>query len=256
VAWQVFGEKKVIHYNFDMPDWMVGDRLDKFGFPEDGELFQIVRCEDCVVLNDSMFWHTVPVDQGDVIVIDSWGSACPLGTKDEKPIKAVLSTLATLCDRGASIMILVNTTKNGKTFKGPEEIKGRADIMYELRNATGFRPSNKKFWLTELLEKPGSAYDEWNYKKEHTGADNLRVALAETKERYGQILPQAIEISSKQIPWTVSDITHSFSRQAVEIEAAEETYKSLTKICENHPDKPAAKGALCWACIKQRQRQN
>src|SRR5207249_718055 len=94
-----------------------------FNFDFENPLLKVVGRESCVPLTDKGFWSTVPFDAGDIFIFDSWGSATRLGVKQEKEAQEVLKTLTDLCDRGAAVVVLGNTTKDKKTFKGIQEIE-------------------------------------------------------------------------------------------------------------------------------------
>jgi hypothetical protein len=63
-----------------------------------------------------------------------------------------------LAARGVSILLLNNTTKDGASVRGRGEWMDRVDIVYEVRDATGFTPSGKKPWWQEL---PPAGETDW-----------------------------------------------------------------------------------------------
>ena len=70
----------------------------------------------------------------------------------------VLATLLNLARQGLAILLLQNTTKDGSNMKGRGEWADRADIVYEIRDATDFIPSGNLPWWQEL---PPAGEDAW-----------------------------------------------------------------------------------------------
>jgi archaellum biogenesis ATPase FlaH len=173
----------VHHYNFDMPDDELMARYRCFDFDPNNPLLKIVKRDECVPLTDKKFWSTVPFNPGDVFIIDSWGPATRLGVKQERETQEVLKTLTDLCDRGAALVILGNTTKDRKTFKGIQELEDRADIFIELRDATDFTPTKPNMIPADELMQRGERDTKFTIKGRREGKNYFQVLFCDTKMR-------------------------------------------------------------------------
>jgi hypothetical protein len=60
--------------------------------------------------------------------------------------------------RRFSFSLLLCFSKDALTLKGRVHWADRADIVYEVRDATGFTPSGKKPWWQELPEAEKAAW--------------------------------------------------------------------------------------------------
>lgn len=69
-----------------------------------------------------------------------------------------MRTILDLAHRGPAILLLTNTTKDGASLRGRGEWSDRVDILYEVRDATGFTPSGSKPWWMEKQNKAGEEY--------------------------------------------------------------------------------------------------
>jgi hypothetical protein len=96
-------------------------------------------------------WARFPIEYFDVILIDSVGSSTEgITEKEGRDTTKILATLLDLAARGVAAVLLNNTTKDGASVRGRGEGMDRVDIIYEVRDATGFTPSGTKPWWQEL----------------------------------------------------------------------------------------------------------
>jgi hypothetical protein len=110
-------------------------------------------------LKDRGAWAQFPLESHDVLMIDAVGSFTEgITEKEGRFTTEVLATLLDLARRGIAILLLMNVTKDGLTFRGRGEWAERVDIAYEVRAATGFTPSGKREWWREL---PPAGEAEW-----------------------------------------------------------------------------------------------
>jgi len=158
-------------------------------------------------LTDKKAWDEFPAQEYSLVVIDSLSA----GTEgvDEKEGGASGKALAPVLDlarRGPALLILANTTKDGGVLRGSGVISDRADIVYEVRDATDWAPDPKKEAWHESLPVEGEA--AWASKaKRRRGRDDYRLALVPSKFRIGeQPDPFVLELQLTP-PWSVTDVT-------------------------------------------------
>lgn len=92
-------------------------------------------------LMDLEQWKSFPLDEYDVIVLDSWDTfAEGAGEQDSRRSTLALAQLLDVArrERGPGAVILGNVTKDGKSGRGSGVIEDRADIVYEARDVTAF----------------------------------------------------------------------------------------------------------------------
>jgi hypothetical protein len=115
-----------------------------------------------------------------------------------------------------AVLLLQNTTKDGTSFRGRGEWADRSDIIYEVRDATGFVPSVGDAWWEKL---PEGGETEWAARAtRRKGRTDYRLAFIPSKFRLGQEPePFCLEINlPSQAPWTLRDVTDELRRAAKE----------------------------------------
>jgi hypothetical protein len=153
-----------------------------------------------------------PFDQYDIIIldsIDSFTEGC--GEKDSSRISLALAPLLDVVRRpnGPAVLMLGNVLKDGRAGRGSGVVEDRADIVFEVRDATGFHPSGKKPWWEEL---PPAGRGDWAAATtRRRGKDKparIRVAFINSKFRVGEEPdPSVLEVDFAGDPWTVEDVT-------------------------------------------------
>jgi hypothetical protein len=208
---------RVLLFDRDNPGSVVKQRLRAWGAAKAPNLRVLTR-QNAPDLKDKTAWERFPVDAYDVLIIDSVGSTTEgITEKEGRLTTEVLATLLNLARRGLAILLLQNTTKDGSNIKGRGEWADRADIVYEVRDATEFIPSGKRPWWQELPPAGESAWaDKAARRKKRT---TYRLAFIASKFRVGQEPePFCLELRlPKDEPWTLVDVTEEL------VKAGEET---------------------------------
>jgi hypothetical protein len=85
-------------------------------------------------------------------------------------------------------------------------VEDRGDIVYEVRDATGFTPTGKKAWWEELPPADAGSWGERAARRK--GRKQFKLAFIATKFRVGEEPePFVIEINLTTYPWSISDVT-------------------------------------------------
>ena len=142
-------------------------------------------------------------------MIDSLDAASEgVGEKDSsRPSKAVapLLDIAHRAD-GPAILVLGNTIKTGENSRGSGVVEDRADICFEVRDATGLTPTGTKEWWLELPAPGRAAWGERAARRRRR--DSYRLAFIASKFRIGEEPePFIIEIDLAVEPWQMRDVT-------------------------------------------------
>jgi hypothetical protein len=238
------GEKvrpaRVLLLDRDNPQSVVKTRLRAWGAKRSVG-FKVLAREQVPPLTDARAWDMVPVEDYDVIVIDSLNAFLEGVTEKEgRQLTEALAILVDIARRGAAIIVLHNCVKDGSSFKGRQDLVDRVDILYEVRDATGYLPRDEECWWEHLPEAA-----EWAWAdrvKCRQGRSAFRLAFIPSKFRIGtQPDPFCLEIS---LPagdeWTLTDVTASMLREGASAEEA--ARRAMEEKCER-----AAKVLLRYA---------
>ncbi len=175
----------------------------------DTPTFKVMTRDEVPPLTDAAKWATFPFRDYDLIIIDSLDAATEgVGEQDSgKPSKAIapLLDIAHRAD-GPAIVILGNTIKSGAHSRGSGVVEDRADICFEIRDATDLRPTGTKDWWLEL---PAAGVEAWAARaSRRKRRDQYRLAFIASKFRIGEEpLPFALEIDLAGEQWTFRDVT-------------------------------------------------
>lgn len=239
---------RVLLVDRDNPKHVVKSRLRNFGGADAANL-KILTREDAPDLRDKNAWESFPVADYDVIMIDSLGSFTEGVTEKEgKETTEILATVLDLIHRGPAVLLLANCTKDALNVKGRGEWMDRVDVVYEVRDATGFVPSGKKDWWMEL---PAAGEDAWaDRASRRKNRIDYRLAFIPSKFRLGaQPDPFCLEIDvPSDATWTLSDVTNDL------IEAGENVIKETAK--KKEEQEKAAVDALVEVIQTRYQEQN
>jgi hypothetical protein len=138
-------------------------------------------------LTDVAEWAKFPFQDYDLVVIDSLDSSAEgVGEKDSSRPSRAIAPLLDIAHRanGPSILVLGNTIKNGVHSRGSGVVEDRADICYEVRDATGFVPTGEKSWWEEL---PAAGADAWAQRSSRRQQrDCYRLAGVQVRESAAQ----------------------------------------------------------------------
>jgi hypothetical protein len=131
-------------------------------------------------------------------------------------------------------LLLSNTTKDALNLRGRGEWADRADIIYEVRDATDFIPSGKKPWWQELPEAGESAWADRAARRK--GRIDFRLAFVCSKFRLGpEPEPFCIELYLPETePWTLRDVTNEIVQagEGVLEQTKQQKAACLTKAAE------------------------
>ena len=135
---------RVLLLDRDNPDSLVKKRLRSWGASQAHDLHVLTR-QNAPDLKNKEAWTAFPVEDYDVLIIDSIGSSTEGVTEKEgKQTTEILATILDLARKGLAILLLTNCTKDALSVKGRGEWSDRADIIYECRDATNFTHIRQK----------------------------------------------------------------------------------------------------------------
>jgi hypothetical protein len=204
---------RVLLLDRDNPKAVVKKRLRAWGATH-SKNFDVLSREDCPPLTNPDAWILFPVEQYDVLIIDSLNSFLEGVTEKEgKELTKALAILIDIASRGVAIVVLHNCVKDGTTFKGRQDIADRVDVLYEVRDATGFLPKNEDEWWLQLPEAGEQAWAD--RAKRRQGRTDFRLAFIPSKFRIAaQPDPFCLEISMPGgSEWTLTDVTTHMLRE-------------------------------------------
>src|SRR5262249_34486092 len=144
-----------------------------------------------------------------------------VGEQDSgKPAKAIapLLDVAHRAD-GPAILVLGNTIKSGSHGRGSGVVEDRGGIVYEVRDATDFRPGGTKPWYTEL---PAAGREGWAERAtRRQKRDRYVLAFTSSKFRVGsEPEPFALEINLSAEPWQLREVTDEIDQAGQPARAA------------------------------------
>lgn len=173
------------------------------------ERFMVIARDKAPPLTDAAGWRQFPVGKYDLVILDAFDSATEgVGEQDSSKSSVAVAALLDVVRGtvGPAALILGNTIKSGSHGRGSGVVEDRLDVIYEVRDATGFTPSGTKDWWLEL---PASGRDAWGDRaSRRTRRESYRLAYIATKFRVGEEPdPFAFEIECGSEPWTVTNVT-------------------------------------------------
>jgi hypothetical protein len=209
-------DKRVLLLDRDNSKREVIRRLRAWG-GADALLLKVMTRNQTPPLTDQAAWAVFPFADCDVVILDSLDSSAEgVGEADSaKPSRAV-APLLDIAHRpqGPAILILGNTVKSGKHGRGSGVVEDRADICFEVRDATDLKPTGTKPWWEELPPAGAGAWAQRASRRKHR--DSYRLAFIPSKFRIGEEPdPFILELDLSGETWTVRDVT-------AEVEAAVE----------------------------------
>jgi putative DNA primase/helicase len=199
----------------------------------DAPTLHILTRDGAPALTDRAAWRTFPVASYDLVLVDSLDASTEgVGEQDSaRPSLALASLLDVVRqENGPAILVLGNTIKTGSHGRGSGVTEDRADIVYEVRDATGLQPSGGKPWWLEL---PAAGRDAWGERAvRRRRRDRYRLAFIPSKFRVGEEPdPFILEIDLSGEPWDLRDVTadlEAAGRAAVETRAADQAERRTT----------------------------
>jgi len=131
----------------------------------------------------------------------------------DKPSRA-LAPLLDIARRenGPAVLILGNTIKSAAHSRCCGVVEDRADIVYEVRDATELHRTGSRSWLEELPPADaGSWVSRSSRRKQRT---RFRLAFVASKFRIGvEPEPFVLEIDLTREPWLVREVTDEIDRE-------------------------------------------
>jgi hypothetical protein len=203
-------EKRVLLLDRDNPRREIKRRLRAWGAAElTVERFRVMTRDDTPPLTDRAAWVQFPFAEYDAVAIDSLdASAEGVGEQDSAAPSRAIAVLLDLAHRadGPAVIVLGNTTKSGQAGRGSGIVEDRADIVYEIRDATDYTPTGTAAWWEEL---PPAARGDWASRAtRRKRRDTYRLAIIATKHRVGpEPEPRVVEIDLTTQPWAWRDVT-------------------------------------------------
>ena len=170
------------------------------------EGFHILTREEAPSLRNRTAWQAFPVEQYDVIILDSWGAFTEgVSEKEGRLTQQCLATLKDVANSGPAVLVLDNTNKGATSYRGRGEKADAADILYEVRDITGWTLSMPDWWM----EFPEAGEHAWQSRAARRKEQSvLRVAFVASKFRLGiEPKPFALEVNMCSVPWILRDIT-------------------------------------------------
>ncbi len=148
------------------------------------------------------------------VILDSISSATEgVEEKDGGKAGAGLAPLLDAARRGPAVLLLANTDKLGLKVRGSGTLNDRADIVFEVRDATDLKIEAKmQAWWDAL---PDGAEHAWGERtKRRRRRDSYRLAMMASKFRLGEEPnPLAYEIRHDTEPWSVAEVTSEIEQQ-------------------------------------------
>jgi hypothetical protein len=202
---------------------------------------KVMTRDDVPPLTDTAKWATFPWKTYDLVIVDSLDASTEgVGERDSaKPAKAI-APLLDIAHRaeGPAILVLGNTIKSAEHSRGSGVVEDRADIVYEVRDATEFSPSGKRDWWLELPRADAGGWGERSARRKRR--EKYRLAFVCSKYRLGEEPePFCIELDTTTDPWSVRDVTEQVIAAGTEAIAALASKRAA--------DLEAAAKALCEA---------
>ncbi len=156
--------------------------------------------------------------------MDSLDSAAEgIGERDSAaPARAIAALLDIARQKdGPAILLLGNTIKSAQHSRGSGVVEERADIVYEVRDATDLRPTGNKPWIEELPSADAGAWAQRTAHRQHR--DRYRLAFVPTKFRIGsEPEPFILEVDLSREPWTLTDVTDQVDLAGTDLRKAQE----------------------------------
>lgn len=202
----------------DNPRHVVRKRLASFGVTPDLQTLRVLGRDKCPPLTNPAAWASFPYGAYDLVILDSLDSAAEgVGEQDSSKPSRALAPLLDIArhEGGPAVLILGNTIKSAQHSRGSGVIEDRADIVYEVRDATDFRATGTRPWAEEL---PTCEASEWASRASRRNRrERYRLAFVASKFRVGEEPePFVLEVDLSREPWTVSDVTGEVDRAGKE----------------------------------------
>ena len=210
--------KRVLCIDRDNPRRVIRDRLRNWGADEGLASLKIISREKCPSLMRAELWAQFPYGDFDVVILDSFDSMAEgVGEQDSaKPSRAIAPILdIARRENGPAVLVLGNCVRSAQHSRGSGVVEDRADIVFEVRDATEFHPTGSKPWIQEL---PAQGAGDWASRSaRRKQRQRFRLAFICTKFRLAEEPePFILEIDTVAEPWTLRDVTDEVDGEGVE----------------------------------------
>jgi len=206
---------KVLLIDRDNPRHVVRERLRAFGATSNLATLKVLSRENAPPLTNARAWAEFPYMDYDFVIVDSLDSAAEgIGEQDSTKPSLAIAPLLDIAHRegGPAVLLLGNTIKTAAHSRGSGVIEDRADIVFEVRDATNFHPTGKKPWIEELPAADAGSWAGRSTRRKRLS--QYRLAFIATKFRIGEEPePFIVEIDLNPEPWTVRDVTDDVDRE-------------------------------------------
>jgi AAA domain-containing protein len=210
--------KRVLCVDRDNPRRVIRERLRAWGAHEGLANLKIISRENCPPLTRADLWSQFPYNDYDLVILDSLDSMAEgVGEQDSaKPSRAIAPILdIARRENGPAVLVLGNCVKSAQHSRGSGVVEDRADIVFEVRDATDFHPTGSKPWVEEL---PAQGAKDWVSRSARRKLrQQFRLAFIATKFRLGEEPePFMVEINTVTEPWSLRDVTDEVDREGAE----------------------------------------
>ena len=184
---------------------------------EGAEPFKVLsRSDGAPSLLDQQTWQLFPIADYDLVIIDSFGAGQEEGVSETEGrlTQQAMATLKDLASKGPAILALDNTTKAGANIRGRGEKGDAVDIIYEVRDITGWTLQGEYWW--ENIPEAGE--HTWAKRaSRHKRSPLHRLAFVPSKFRDDEPPdPFIVELDFRETPWTINDVTAQLAQDAMQ----------------------------------------
>jgi hypothetical protein len=138
----------------------------------------------------------------DLLVVESYGAlTAGAGDNDADKHSRAIDLLVRCARQGPGLLVPANTTKRGQHIRYSGIIEDRADLSFEIRNATGTEFTNDEWWMELDTDDVGS----WGKRaSRRRGKTRYRLAFVPSKFRLGAAPdPFVYEIDVTGLRWAL-----------------------------------------------------
>src|SRR5262249_34380403 len=147
---------------------------------------RVMTRDDVPPLTDGAAWKAFPFGGYKLVIVDSFDASTEgIGEQDSAKPSTALAPLLDIAHRTdcPGIVVLGTTIKACTHGRACGFREDRADIVYEVRDATDLHPTGTKPWWSELPSAGREAWAEWASRRHRR--DVYRLAFVASKFRIG-----------------------------------------------------------------------
>jgi hypothetical protein len=205
---EVLKQGRVLLIDRDNPRREIRRRLARWG-GADADALDVMSRDEAPPLTDAAAWAIFPFDRYLAVILDSLSvSTEGVEERDGGKTGKAIAPLLDLARRGSAVLVLANCTKIGEVMRGSGVIGDRADIVFEVRDATSLKLDPKRDHWIECL--PESSDASWVPRARRRGRrSDYRLAFTASKFRVAEEpKPFAVELRlDAESPWSLRDVT-------------------------------------------------